>query len=175
MLGDRQHAGLGRVEDLAGLAAIGLEAVVDDAGADFDQLPQHGLVAHDLGIGDDVGGRGRGAGQFDQVGAAGDLFGLAHRFKPLAQLHRVVGAVLLREFADGAVDQLVVATIEILVGEDVGDAVEGVGRKHQSAEHRLFGLHRLRRHPQLLDAAVGARLPMERRRIGTEPLARAHQ
>ena len=68
---------LGAGEDLAAVAAVGLEAVVDDAGADVDQLPQHGLVAHDLGVGGDVGGRRRGAGEFDQVGAAGDLFGRA--------------------------------------------------------------------------------------------------
>src|SRR5690606_19436084 len=94
-------------------AAVGLEAVVDDPGADLDQLPQHGLVANDLGVGGDVGGRRRGAGQFDQVGAAGDLLGQALGLEPFAEGDRVVGPVLFRKLADRAVDQLVVAAVEV--------------------------------------------------------------
>src|SRR5690606_35514812 len=118
--------------------AVGLEAVVDDAGADLDQLPQHRLVAHDLGVGGDVGGRGRGARQLDQVGTAGDLFGQALRLEPFTQGHRVVGAVLLRQFADGTVDQLVVTPVAVAVDQLVCDAVVRVRGQHQAAEHRLL-------------------------------------
>src|SRR5690606_25860028 len=75
---------------------------------------------------------------------------------PLAEGDRVVGAVLLGKLADRAVDQLVVAAVEVAVDQVVGDAVVGIGRQHQSAEHRLLGLDRLRRHAQLLDPAIAA-------------------
>ena len=66
-----------------------------------------------------------------------------------------------------------VAAVEVAVGELVGDAVVGIGRQHQPAEHRLLGLDRLRRHAQLLDALVGAGL--ERWIAAREALACAHQ
>ena len=47
-----------------------------------------------------------------------------------------------------------VAAVEVVFGELVGDAVVGVGRQHQAAEHGLLGLDRLRRNAQLLDALV---------------------
>src|SRR5690606_26396566 len=76
------------------------------------------------------------------------------------------------------IDELGVAPVEIVVGEDVGDAVEGVGHQHQPAEHGLFGFDRLWRHAQLLDPAVGAPLetvPFETAVAGAESLACAHQ
>src|SRR5690606_24690810 len=60
------------------------------------------------------------------------------------------------QFADGAVDQLVVAAVEVLLHQHVADAVVGLRRQHQAAEDRLLGFHRMRRHAQLLDAAVTA-------------------
>src|SRR3546814_14442756 len=101
----RSHLLLGAGEDLAAFATLGLEAVVDDARADLDQLPQHRLVAHDLGVGGDVGGRRRGAGEFDQVGPAGNLLGQALGLEPFAEGQRVVGPVLFRNPADRAVDR----------------------------------------------------------------------
>src|SRR3546814_3693506 len=92
---------------------------LDDARADLDQLPQHRLVAHDLGVGGDVGGRRRGAGQLDQVGPAGNLLGQALGLEPFAEGHRVVGPVLFRKLADRAVDQLVVAAVEVAVDQVV--------------------------------------------------------
>ena len=56
--GDREHLLLGLGEDFVAIAPVGLKAVVDDRGAGVDQLPQDGLVAHDLGISRDIG-RGR--------------------------------------------------------------------------------------------------------------------
>src|SRR5690606_34933484 len=171
-LGDREHLLFGTGEDLAAVAAVGLETVVDDAGADLDQLPQHRLVAHNLGVGGDVRRRRRGAGQFDQVGTAGHLLGQALRLEPFAQRHRVVGAVLLGQLADRAVDQLVVAAVEVAVDQLVRDAVVRLGRQHQAAEHRLFGLHRLWRHAQLLDAVLAA---LECGSFVPETRPRAHQ
>ncbi|KAG1533599.1 hypothetical protein G6F50_015821 [Rhizopus delemar] len=76
-------------QQLAAVTALGLETVVDDVGTDLDQLPQHRLVTHDLGVGHDVGRRRRSAGQLDQVGAVADQLQLALRFEPLAQGDRV--------------------------------------------------------------------------------------
>jgi hypothetical protein len=52
----------------------------------------------------------------------------------------------------------VIATIEIVLGEPVGDLVQRVGRQHQAAEHRLLGFDRVRRHTQRLDLGVMAAL-----------------
>ncbi|EEF93420.1 hypothetical protein CATMIT_01951, partial [Catenibacterium mitsuokai DSM 15897] len=111
--GDGEHLLLGLGQDFAAVAAVGLEAVVDDLGADLDQLAHHRLVANDFGVGGDVGGRGRGRGQLDQIGAAGDLFAEPLRVEPLAQGHRVERAAALGQLADRAVDQLVVAAVEV--------------------------------------------------------------
>src|SRR5690606_13750430 len=155
-LGDGEHLLLGAGQQLGAVAAFRLEAVVDDLGADLDQLPQHRLVAHDLGVGADVGGRRRGRGQLDQVGAAADLLRIALRVEPLAQGHRVERLALLGQLADRAVDQLVVAAVEVLLHQHVADGVVRLRRQHQATQHRLLGLDRVRRDPQLLDAAIGA-------------------
>jgi transcriptional regulator with XRE-family HTH domain len=75
------------------------------------------------------------------------------------------------QFADGAENQLVVASVEIRIHQLVGDAVIGVGREHQPAKNGLLGLYGLRRHAQLFDAVVGAALESL---VGSKPLARAH-
>jgi len=136
---------------MAAVAALGLETIVDDVGADLDQLPQHRLVAHDLGIGHDIGCRRRGAGQFDQIGAIAHQLHLALRFEPLAQGHRIERALALGQLADRPVDHLVVAAVEVALGQLVVDPVVGLRCQHQAAQHRLFGLHRVRRHAQLVD------------------------
>ncbi|MFI3487678.1 hypothetical protein, partial [Klebsiella pneumoniae] len=65
MFSDGEHALLRRGQQLTAVTALRLEAIVDDVGADLDQLPQHGLVTHDLGLSHDVGRRRRGARQLD--------------------------------------------------------------------------------------------------------------
>ena len=67
---------------------------------------------------------------------------------------------------------LVVAPVEVLLDQRVGDAVIGFGGEHEPAEHGLFGLHGLRRHTQLFDLVVAAR---GKRRIRTQALAHAHR
>jgi len=51
-----------------------------------------------------------------------------------------------------------VAAVEILLVQAIGDAIVGVGGQHQSAQHRLLGFDRLRRHAELFDPAIGARV-----------------
>ena len=156
LLGDLEHPHLGGRQHFLAVAALGLEAVVDDFGAGFDQLPQHGLLAHDFGVGADVGGRGRGAGQFDQVTGAADLFAERIGLEPLAQGDRVEGFVLFAQLADGAVDEPVVTPVEVVFGEEVADAVERIGGQHEPAQHGLFGLDRLGRQAKGVDLGVGA-------------------
>ena len=171
-LGDREHLLLGDGQDLAAVATTGLEAVVDDARPDFDQLAQHRLVADDLGIGDDIGGRRRGAGQFNEIGAAGNLLGKTLGLEPLAKRDRVIRAIALGQFADGPIDQLVVAAVEIGIDEFVGNPVVRIRCQHEPAEDGLLGFHGLRWHAQLLDAGIAAALESL---VGTKPLARTHR
>src|SRR5690606_33293787 len=59
-------------------------------------------------------------------------------------------------------DQPVLVAIEVVLPDDVGDLVEGAVVEQQAADHRLFRLDRVRRHPQRQD--LGIRLG--RRRFG---------
>jgi len=159
-------------QQFGGIAALRLEPVVDDAGTDIDQLSLDCLVADDIGVGLDVGRAGRAGGELDQVGATGDLLGLALRVEPVAHRHRIARLVLLHQFADRAIDQLVVAAVEIVLDELVGHPIEGVRIQHQTAQHRLFGFDRLRRHPQVLDHGVVAGMETG---VGTGARSCAHR
>src|SRR5690606_6181267 len=78
--------------------------------------------------------------------------------EPLPEGHRVEGPAFLGELAYGAEDELVVPAIEVAFDQAVRHGVVGLGRKHQSAQDGLLGLHRLRRHAQLVHALFCAGL-----------------
>ena len=72
-LGDFEHRALRVVDDLARLAPFRLERVADDVVACGDELPQHRALAHDVGIGTNIGGGGRIACQRSQIGQTAGL------------------------------------------------------------------------------------------------------
>jgi hypothetical protein len=113
----------GRKHFLA-IAPFRLEAVIDDFSAGIDQLPHHRFFAHDLGVGADVCRRRRGAGKFNQVAGAADLLGKIVGLEPLTQGNGIEGLALFRQLADAAIDQPMVAPIEILLGEKVAYAIQ---------------------------------------------------
>jgi hypothetical protein len=151
-LGDPEHALLGRFQHFAAATPFGLEAIIGDVRANIDQLPQNRLLAHDVGVGGDVGRARRGAGQLQNIAAASDLLGMALRFEPLTQRHRVAGLAGLRQFADRAEDELVVAAIEVLFGQAICHLIPGPLGQHQAAQHGLFGFDRVRRNARRIEA-----------------------
>ena len=60
--------------------------------------------------------------------------------------------VALDQAGDRREDQPVIVAVKILGEHPVGDLIPGRGIEHQSAEHRLLGLDRMRRQPQALAA-----------------------
>ena len=150
--GDAEHLLLGAFEDFLAAAPFRLEAVAGDLGAGIDQLAQHGFLAHDFGIGDDVRRARRRVRQLEHVARAADEFGQAVGVEPFAERHRVAGHVLVRQIADRAIDQAMILAVEIVFVELVGDAFPRALVEHQAAEHRLFGVDGMRRHAQRVDA-----------------------
>jgi hypothetical protein len=78
----------------------------------------------------------------------GELIGL----QPLAQGDGVERAVLGCQLAHRAENRAMVAAVEILLDQHVGDAVQRFRRQHQATKHRLLRLHRLRRQPEVVHA-----------------------
>jgi len=61
---------------------------------------------------------------------------------------------VLDQLDDVAVDQAMVAAVEVRLGHEVGDAVPRGVIEQQAAEHRLLRLHRVRRQFDQIDLAV---------------------
>jgi hypothetical protein len=130
------------------LAAGGIQGTGGDLVAHRHQLAQDRPLAHDLGIALDVGRRRRVVGDLPEVGHAAGLLGLRGLFQGLEHRHHVGRATGLDQARDVAEDAAVVVTVEIRLGNLVGDAIPGAVVEHQAAEQRLFGLDRMRRQLQ---------------------------
>ena len=160
-------AALGLAHQLHAAAAVRGEPIVHHRRADLDQLPQPGLVGHDLGIGPDVRRRRRGAGQLQQVGTLTHLVQLAARLEPLADGHRVEGLLLGGQLGDGPENQLVVAAVEVLGRHHVRHVPPGPRHQHQPAQHGLLGVDAVRgntgalRRRGRLGAGVQSRHPLQ--------------
>ncbi len=64
-------------------------AVLDDAGARFDEAAQHGFLGDDLGVVAGVGGRGYRLGERDQVGGTAEALEFAAAVQFGGHRHRV--------------------------------------------------------------------------------------
>ena len=87
----------------------------------------------------------------DQVGAAGDLVGLAVALEPITHRDRVRRLVLIPQRLDRLERERVVVPVEVGRREHVLDAFVGARVEHQPAQHRLLGADVLRRQAQVLD------------------------
>src|SRR5690606_3648422 len=112
--GDLVDLGLGAVDDFGDVLAVGARvAVLDDAGARFDQAAQDRLLRDDLGVEAGVGRGGDGLGQGDQLGGAADAPELAAAFEARGGGDRVGGFAAAVEVEDGVVDGLVRGAVEV--------------------------------------------------------------
>src|SRR5690606_14052028 len=83
-----------------------------------------------------------------------DLFAQALGLEPLAQRDRVTRLPLTRQLPDGAKNQLMVATVEVLLGETIGHFVPRFGGQHETTEHSLLRVDGVRWHTQCIDTRV---------------------
>ena len=60
------------------------------------------------------------------------------------------------QLADGFVDQLVLVSVEVAVAKQITNALPGIVVQQQTAEHRRFRLHGVRRHTQLRHLLIGS-------------------
>ena len=120
---DREHDALGLIEDLRRFASFGLQRACDHVVARTDQLSQNGLVVNDFGVAADVGSGGRVVDEFRKIRKAARIGVEACIAKRLGDGQRVGGTAALDHRGDVLVDDLVVATVEVIGLNDVDDAV----------------------------------------------------
>jgi hypothetical protein len=142
-VGDVEHLLLGEIEQVRAIAPLGHVGAVGDLGADVGQLAQHRALAHDVGVGLDVGRARRVLGQVAEVGQAAGVVEFAGRVEALGKGHRVARFGALDQRLDGAEDQPVIAAVEVLLAERAGEAIPAGVVEQQPTEHGLLGLDRV--------------------------------
>ncbi len=148
VLADLEHQPLGLVDQLVGGTPVGAEGAVGDLVGRLDQLSQGSALTHDVAIGADIAGRGRISGQLRQVGQPAHGVELVAPLQGLGQGHHVQRTARLGQRHHGVKHQAMLVAIEIVGHQPVGDIVPGLIVEHQATQHRLLGLHRVRRNLQ---------------------------
>ncbi len=114
-------AGVAQLEDLLlgffqqilhGVA--GVVAVVQDVAGRIDQVAQHRLVAHDLGVIGGAGGTGHGLGQLHEIIDAADLFELLLVLEALIELDHVDRLLMVVQLDERFVDGGMGRPIEVI-------------------------------------------------------------
>ena len=133
LLRDGEHPPLGVLDELARGLAFVVEDRSGDIGAGLEQLPQQGALAHDAGIGADIG-RCRGvADQRTEIGQAARISQAPDALEMLADRDGIGGFARPRDLPDGLEDQTVVGTVEVLGSQHIGHVVPGLGVEEQAA------------------------------------------
>ena len=164
-LGDAEHAALGFVEDLFGIASRRVQCTGGDLVTRRDQPAQHRALAHDLGIAANIGRRRRVLRQRAEVGKPARIVGLVRIAQRLEHRHRVGRLAGVDESADRREDQSVVVAIEVIGADQIGNAVPSGVVEKQSAEHGLLGFDGMRRRAHRRKLGIGDRLVHGARRM----------
>ena len=154
LLGDREDARFGLVEDLLDLGALRVEGLAGDFVGDGDELAQHAAIAHDLGIAADVGGGWRILRHRIQVLQAADLLGLAELDKRLVHGDHVGRFASIDQADHLFEDDPVVVAVEIFRMHEVGNAVPCRIVAQQAADDGLFCFDGMRGNAERLDLRV---------------------
>ena len=154
LLGDLEHLALGEIQQIAGGTALGLVARLDYLVGDRDHLPHHGALAHDFGVGADVGGARGVLGDLHQIGEATGLLQLLGALQLLLQGDEVDGVAGVGEPVHGLEDQPVGSAVEVLVDHPLGDPIPGLVVQHQAAQYGLLCLEGVGGNFQLLCLGV---------------------
>ncbi len=137
--GDVEHRLLRGIDESLHVAVVAV-ALRGETLTGGDQLPDAPLLANDAGVMLHVGDRRRGIGELRQIWRA------AHLRQPLPvpepschadQVHRPARAL---EIQNALEDAAIGVRIEMLRGEDLLDAVEGVAGQQHRGKHGPFGV-----------------------------------
>ena len=139
LLGDGEDLGLGAVEDLVGVGAVGGVAHLDDAGAGLHEAAQHRALVDDLGVVAGVRGGGHRRDERVQVGGAADAADLAALGQLAGDGDGVGGVAAAVQVEDDVVDDLVRGAVEVLGAEHLDDLGDGVLGEQHAAEDALLG------------------------------------
>jgi hypothetical protein len=164
LLADAKDPALGVVEDLRDRTALRIECARRDLVARLDELAQHRALANDLGVAADVRRARHALRQRVEVDEAAAVVGLAEPLQLLEDGDDVGGLAGVDERRDDAVDQPVLEAIEVVLDEQVADAVPRAVVEQEAAEDALLGLCRMRRHAQARDVVVAAQIGSRRGR-----------
>jgi len=124
----------------------------------IDEFPEDRALAHDLGVAPHVVRRRRVAGKCRKIGdAAGLVLVLAYLDRFVHRDH-VGGLAALDQSGNVAEDAAVVVPVEIAVGHDVADPVEGAVVDQEAPEHRLLCVDRMRRNLEIQQLGIGGGL-----------------
>ena len=143
-LADREELRLGAVDRRLDVRAV-LVPDRGDLARGGDEVPQDCLALDDPRVMDGVDGRGRPVAQRGQVRAP------AHALEPPGPLeglrdgHDVDRLAAFEQLEDGAVDEAVGLTVEVLRAQELGDLHDGVAVDEDRAEDRLLGVDALGR------------------------------
>ena len=154
VLGNLEHLGLGRVQHLVHRAPLGVEGLGGDLIGDGNQPAQHGTIAHHLGVVADVAGRNDGVGQHRQILLAAGILQPAGLLQRILHGQRIGRSARTQQIGDVLPYHPVIMPIEVIIGDDVGNIFPGAVVQQQPAQHRLLGLDRMRRQPQLCNLAI---------------------
>ncbi len=130
LLGDLEHPTLRLVEDLIVFAVPRTVGKIGDPGAGVNELPQHGVEPHDLGVGHYVGGARGVFGQGAEVGEATRIREFPAALQGLRQGYHIAGLVTLDQLLDCLEDQAVLTPIKIARRYLICDVVPGSVVEH---------------------------------------------
>jgi hypothetical protein len=150
---------------LPDLLAGGVEGALGDLGGHGCEAPLHRALAHQLGVAAHVERARRVLRQRGEIGAAAGLVLVLARLDRLVDRDDVGGPVGADQLRHMAPDAPVVVAVEVLAGDQIRDAVEGLVVQEERAEQRLLGFYRMRRHAKLQDPLVRGSRDLSR--IGT--------
>src|SRR5690606_33140469 len=134
-LGHGVDLGLGAVDDLVDVAAVGRVAELHDARAGLDEAPQDGALAHDAGVVPGVRGGGDAGHEVVDVGGAADALELAALGELSDDGDRVGGLAAAVEVDDRLVHDLVRGAVEVGAADLLDDVGDRVLRQEHAAEH----------------------------------------
>src|SRR5262249_51961096 len=155
---DLENLRLRLVEQLPDFLARGRERRFGDLGRDLREATLHRALAHQLRIATYVERTGGILGERGEVrGAAGLVLVLARldRFRNRDDIRR---PRMLDQLGDVPPDAAVVVAIEVVRGDQIGDAIERLVVDQQRPEERLLRLYRVRRYTKRDELRVSRRL-----------------